>query len=33
VIPPDPPMGLRPVRESVAWHTALATGLPCLRFS
>ncbi|HEX9869686.1 MAG TPA: arsinothricin resistance N-acetyltransferase ArsN1 family B [Candidatus Tectomicrobia bacterium] len=33
VIPPDPPMDLRTARESAAWHTALATGLPCLRFS
>jgi L-amino acid N-acyltransferase YncA len=33
VTPPDPPMGLRIARESAAWHTALATGLPDLRFS
>ena len=33
VIPPDAPVDLRSVRESAAWHAALATGLPCLRFS
>jgi len=33
VSPPNPPMDLRTARESAAWHTALATGLPCLRFS
>jgi L-amino acid N-acyltransferase YncA len=33
VIPPEPPVGLRTARESAAWHTAVATGLPCLRFS
>jgi L-amino acid N-acyltransferase YncA len=33
VTPPDPPLKPSAVRESAAWHTALATGLPCLRFS
>jgi L-amino acid N-acyltransferase YncA len=33
VTPPDPPVALGAVRESAAWDTALATGLPCLRFS
>jgi L-amino acid N-acyltransferase YncA len=33
VIPPDPPMVLRAVCEPAAWHRAMATGLPDLRFS
>lgn len=33
VTPPEPPVDLNTVRESAAWHTALATGLPCLRLS
>jgi L-amino acid N-acyltransferase YncA len=32
VIPPEPPMHLSAVRESAQWHTAVNTGLPCLRF-
>jgi L-amino acid N-acyltransferase YncA len=31
--PPDPPVDLGAARESAAWHVAVATGLPCLRFS
>jgi L-amino acid N-acyltransferase YncA len=33
VIPPGPPVDLSGVRESAEWHAAVATGLPCLRFS
>jgi L-amino acid N-acyltransferase YncA len=33
VIPPGPPVDLSGVRESAEWDTAVATGLPCLRFS
>lgn len=29
--PPTPPVEIRVVRESPAWHAALATGLPFLR--
>jgi phosphinothricin acetyltransferase len=31
--PPEPPVDLSAVRESAAWHTAVATGLPSLRLS
>jgi phosphinothricin acetyltransferase len=31
--PPEPPVNLGAVGETAAWHRALATGLPYLRFS
>jgi phosphinothricin acetyltransferase len=33
VTPPEPPVDLGAVCETAAWHSALATGLPYLRFS